>query len=238
MRILISPSKTMDFQALDPIQNVTKYPLENALRQHMMIQNFNTLKAIYKSSDAVVTQATDYNHHTNHYKAIKLFTGAVFSNLLYDDLGQSAKTYIDNHVHIFTGMYGIIPAKAGIKPYRLDLNNKIGKPFDPLKSYWKTHVNDYLNKEDLLIVDLASNEYRQLIDKKTLKAAYVKIDFKEFRNDKFVTVGTYAKMARGQFLAAMANENINTLEELKTLSAMDYHYNKELSTKDHLLYTR
>lgn len=238
MRILISPSKTMDFLGLDPHENMANYPLEINLREHLISKDFDTLKSIYKSSDTVVEQAMVYNQHDEHYKAVQLFTGAVFFNLKYAEMDTASRDYIDSRVHVFTGMYGIIPANEGIKPYRLDLNNKIGQPFDPLKSYWKPYVNSYLNKEEELIVDLASNEYRQLIDKKSLKATYVKIDFKEFRNNKYVTVGTYAKMARGQFLAEMAKLNTTTLDKLKTLSVMGYRYNEDLSSKEHLLFTK
>ena len=240
MKILLSPSKTMDYSSIksqdesfDVVSDLT-IDLRNALKK----LDLEALKTLYKSSDKVAKEAMQMNNELQTFKAICLFNGAVFKNLDYTTLKTEEKNYIESYVCIFSALYGLVPANSGISPYRLDLNNVLEPHFKNLTQKWKEPINRFLkNVNSNLIIDLASVEYRKLIDHKTYDN-YYKIDFKDKKGDSYKTVGTYAKMARGQFVRAMAQNKVKTLEDIMKLSIMNYTYNSELSTHNHLIFSR
>lgn len=240
LKILISPSKTMDYKTIQPVEHEMKplSSLTKELRSTLEKLDAESLKELYKASDKVTHEALELIEVKECFKAIELFNGAVFKNLNYFELDRYAKTYIDDHVLIFSALYGLIPAKEGIRPYRLDLSNSLEPSIVQLTAQWKEAVNASLQQTtDQCILDLASTEYRKLIDRKLIPNR-IQIDFKDLKDGKFKTVGTYAKMARGQFLKAMACERVEKCEAIKQIAVMGYAYNETLSTSNHYIFTR
>jgi len=240
MKILISPSKTMDFSNIEP--QITDYEpfnkLTTELRNNLKKLEVESLIKLYKSSDKIAKDALVLNHESRTFKAITLFNGAVFKNINFATLKSEEQMYIESCVYIFSAMYGLVPAYGAISPYRLDLNNVLEPDFINLTKRWKEPINTWLQQEESnLIIDLASTEYRKLIDPKKYPN-YYRIDFKDKKDDTYKIVGTYAKMARGQFVRAMSQNKVKTLTDIIKLSIMDYEYNSELSSKNHLIFTR
>lgn len=57
-------------------------------------------------------------------------------------------------------------------------------------------------------------------------------------NGKLVTKGTYAKMARGEMVRYMAENNIYDVEDIKSFDRLDYVYRDELSSDDEYVFER
>lgn len=226
------PSTLTDqFQGISPITREIFLKLKSLSK--------DDFKTLYKASDSVVEDAIEKLNTEEAFKAIELFNGAVFKNLDYPSLNNDERTYIDKTVEIFSAMYGLIPASSNIRPYRLDLNNSLKPHITSLTSQWKEPINKHLNDcQNSIIIDLASTEYRKLIDYKTLCHPIYSVDFKDLKDGKYKTIGTYAKMARGQFLRAMAKGQVNDLDTLKEISVMDYTFNEELSTGQVIIFSR
>ncbi len=73
-----------------------------------------------------------------------------------------------------------------------------------------------------IIINLASKEYSKCIEKYlTPQDRYITIAFCELSGDKLVTKGTYAKMARGEMVRFMAENNIENPEILRNLTDLD-----------------
>lgn len=242
MKILISPSKTMNYSSINSTDYMHKEninPLTDNSYNILVNLDFDSLKTLYKCSDKIVNEAIKANQEKQYYKSIELFNGAVFKNLNYSTLKKEQKNYIDNHLIIFSALYGIVEAKEAITPYRLDLNNSLPPHIVNLSKQWKPYINQYLNDEKSdFIIDLASSEYRKLIDVEKLNKPYIKIDFKDYKDKKYKTIGTFAKMARGQFLREIATKNVSRIEEIKKLSVMNYFFNEELSNNKEFIFTR
>lgn len=244
MIILISPSKTMDIVNNSPSGDkeymLTSYTTN--LRDIINTLSNTELKTLYKASDKVVTQAIELNQCNSTYRAITLFNGAVFKNLDYATLNTTEQNYINEHVHIFSGLYGLIPCSKSIKPYRYDLNNTLNPKIQKATTIFKPEVTRYLTtQDDKLIIDLASSEYRTLIDYKALNHygfEVISFEFKDNKKGTYKSLGTYAKMARGQFLRQLSRTNCQTVHELKAITVMNYCFNEELSTKHEFVYTR
>lgn len=220
MLILLSPSKTMDHQQLSPIdttEEIFKSPESQKLRTQLLSLTRDELKHLYKASDSIVNAAITTNAISNHYMSIQLFNGLVFKNLNFSSLPKIEQSWLCQHVYILSAMYGIIKADKAIRPYRLDLNNDLSCYDIHPKKLWYPLVNDTIARaKSPIIVDLASSEYRKLVDVKRFKDTYVLIDFKDLRKDRYITLGTFSKMARGLFVRELARKQITEKKPFNT----------------------
>jgi cytoplasmic iron level regulating protein YaaA (DUF328/UPF0246 family) len=110
-----------------------------------------------------------------------------------------------------------------------------------LYEFWKKDIVKALNQEledEEVFVNLASNEYFKAIDTKALKVPIVNIDFKEFKVGKYKIVDIYAKLGRGLMARYIIDTNANTIDDLKGFTTEGYGLSDELSSENHLVFTR
>ena len=67
---------------------------------------------------------------------------------------------------------------------------------------------------------------------------YITCIFGEKVQGKFVTKGTYAKMARGEMVRFMAERNVETPQELKEFNRLGYVFREEMSTETEYVFER
>jgi hypothetical protein len=232
----------MKYRNLLPLNNTNMSSLNNLTKELLNTLNgldYDSLKELYKSSDKVIAEAMQANNEKNSYKTIEMFNGLVFKNLDYSSMNQDEKLYIDNSLLIFSALYGIVSSKGSISPYRLDLNNSLKPHIVNLTMQWKPYVNQYIdNLECDYVIDLASTEYRKLVNTDQLCKNYIRIDFKDVKDGKYKSMATFSKMARGQFVRQMALENTQRIEEIKKLSVMNYTFDEKLSSSREFVFSR
>ena len=88
------------------------------------------------------------------------------------------------------------------------------------------------------MINLASSEYIKMIDKKIFKCTVIDIEFKEFRNNKYSSISTYAKKARGMMADYIIRKKCKLPEEIKHFDKDGYSFNKELSSETKYVFTR
>jgi cytoplasmic iron level regulating protein YaaA (DUF328/UPF0246 family) len=101
-----------------------------------------------------------------------------------------------------------------------------------LYEFWKKKVTDFLNEElseNEIFVNLASNEYSSVIDKKSLKVKMTSPIFKDFKNGKLKIISFYAKKARGLMTRYILDNDINSVNDLKGFDYAGYCYNEQES---------
>ncbi len=244
MIFLISPSKTMNIKALEnnlPSKILVSPKTTLHLRKTLQKLTTQELKRLYKVSDSVVETARMLNAQKQTARSINLFEGLVFKNLDYTTLLSTEKKYVDDHVMIFSALYGILSSDQLIMPYRLDLNNFLQGEIEDLTGMWRRKITDFLLKQESeYIVNLASEEYSNLLDLKKInkRKKLIQVDFLEFRQEKLVTISTYAKMARGKFVREVARQNVNDIIALKKIIVMDYMFSPQYSTAEKFVYIR
>ena len=67
---------------------------------------------------------------------------------------------------------------------------------------------------------------------------YITIVFCELSGDKFVTKGTYAKMARGEMVRFMAENNIENPVEIQKFDRIGYSFRSDLSSDSEYVFER
>ncbi len=227
MQIIISPTKQMKTCDDDNISSSTPLMIEktNALIQHLQSLSFEEIKAYMKCSDKIAQhtiQMLQNYQSTIPTNAIYAYTGIQFQYMAPHVFNNEENKYIQDHLWILSGLYGILHPFDGIKPYRLEMQTKC--PFS-LYEYWKDEIAKQLKDEPIL--NLASEEYAKVIRK---YRKVIDVRFCQRKNGKLKETSVYAKMARGSMVRYLAQNNIQTIEQVKEFNELHYEFSKENST--------
>jgi len=164
-------------------------------------------------------------------KTIQRYTGVAFDYLDYDSLDDSAKSYIDNSLLIFSNLFGVLRASDLIPEYRLQQ----GKMVDDIKvdRYYKPilkePLDDMLEGEDIL--DIRAGYYD-----KFYKPSSTYTTLKFLKGGKVVS--HWAKAYRGLVLRAIAVAQVNTLEDFLALEieGLQIHEIQKKGLKSEVIY--
>ncbi len=251
MKIVISPAKKLDLSSQIPDLKYSKplfledaEKIINVMRQ----KNPDEIKKLMKLSDNLANlnweryQAWKKETVQDARPAIFTFNGNVYDGLDVKSLPEEKLQMLNEKLRILSGLYGVLRPFDLIYPYRMEMGSKLA--FDQYKNlydFWRDKVTDFLNKEipegDFL-VNLASQEYFKVIDKKTFKHPVYEPVFKDYKNGSLKTISLYAKIARGLMTRFIIQNNINTPDELKLFDMDGYRYDDNLSTEYRLVFTR
>ena len=231
MKILISPTKDMNtIKCAKQIQENLFKNKSDYLFNHIKQYNVDQIHNRFKISFALAKKVYDYYHGDyNYVRAIDLYQGTVFKALKLDQYTKLQHQYINDKIHIFSGLYGLLRSNDTIKPYRLDMLTNIDMN---LYDYYGESINTYLGDE--LLINLASKEFSKLIKSKNM----ITIDFVEIKGGKNTRNAMHCKMARGAFLHQCIIQEVDRLDILKAISVDNYVFNDDLSTSTNYVYIR
>jgi cytoplasmic iron level regulating protein YaaA (DUF328/UPF0246 family) len=240
MRIIISPSKRMKVNEEDfPICRLPVF-LEKSeeLLSFLKKKNLRQLKDIWKCSDKIAFM----NHEnlktvslTEHLTpAILAYTGLQYTTMGPHVFSKDALDYIQKHLRIISGFYGTLAPFDGIVPYRLEMKAALDiNENNSLYDFWGKMIYDEIIEDDHLIINLASKEYAQTITPYLHdEDQMITLIFGEEIDGKIKQKGTFAKMARGEMVRYLAENNIQNKEDIKAFNELDYRYSEEHSN-DH-----
>lgn len=148
--------------------------------------------------------------------------------------------YVQEHLRILSGFYGVLKAMDGVVPYRLEMQAKasIGGCKD-LYDLWGKRIYEQVRDESGIILNLASKEYSRCVEKYLTDGdTYITCIFGEMAGGKFITKGTYAKMARGEMVRFMAEKRIERLEEVRKFRRLGYVFREDMSTDTDYVFER
>jgi cytoplasmic iron level regulating protein YaaA (DUF328/UPF0246 family) len=252
MKIIISPAKSLDFESVVPTSLYTQprfLEQSNKLAKKLKTLSKNKIGDLMSISEALSQLNYERNQTwetpfttDNAKQAIYSFTGAVFMGIDVNSLEEEKIPVLQERLRILSGLYGLLKPLDLIQPYRLEMGTrlKVGKT-ENLYKFWDDTLADSLNeelKEDELLVNLASTEYFKALPKKVLKVPMITPVFKDFKNGQYKIVMTYAKKARGLMVRYIIDNNVNTIEELKSFNSDSYLFSEEMSSGNDLVFTR
>ena len=252
MKIIISPAKSLDFESKVPTSLHTQ-PLfleqSTKLNKKLKTLSRKKLSELMKISADLAALNYDRNQNwlppftlENAKQAVYAFTGEVYRGLDVNSIENDKLPILQERLRILSGLYGILRPLDLIQPYRLEMGTKlkVGRA-DNLYKFWGDSVAETLNsemKDDELFVNLASSEYFKVIPKKVLKVPMITPVFKDFKNGQYKTIMTFAKKARGLMVRYIVDNNITTLEGLKSFNVDGYGFSEEMSTDTELVFIR
>lgn len=243
MLIILSPSKTIDFRKESRQENATiPLFLPEAKELIARLSSFTVQEMMEQEKLSPKLAQLTYEHiHTFHLslsrkkQAIFAYTGHVYDKLDAGTLDDRARGYLDNHLRIFSALYGVLKPSDEIQAYRLDMNSRL---IPDLYAYWKGKVTNVVAEELVqhhqVLVNLASTEYFKMLDLTILSPSVRIITpvFQQEKNGRFVTGSMYAKQARGAMLRFMSLHQIEEPEYLKAFTDEGYCFDAGRSAED------
>ena len=246
MKIIISPAKKMNIDT-DSFE-VQKLPmfLEDTKRlcKTMQDMSFAELKSLWGCNDKLAelnyNRLADMALEKSLTPAILSYEGLQYQHMSPMVFTKDALVYVEEHLRILSGFYGVLTPFTGVTPYRLEMQAKLsveGKK--DLYEFWGDKLYRAVIDEDRVIINLASKEYFKAIEKYlSPEDRFVTIEFGEYVDGKVKQKGTFAKMARGEMVRFMAEHQVTNVEQIKQFNVMGYHYEEALSTDSKMVFVR
>ena len=246
MKIILSPAKKMitDTDSIEPVALPEFIDKTTELLSWLKDKSKEELKAIWKCNDKIAEQNFYRLENMDIYHiltpAVLSYEGIAFQYMAPSVFEDRQFEYIQNHLRILSAFYGVLKPMDGVTPYRLEMQAKveIGDAKN-LYEYWGDLLYHSVIDDSRIIINLASKEYSKCIEKYLSdKDKYITVTFCEQSGDKLVTKGTYAKMARGEMVRFMAENNIDNPIEIQKFDRLGYFFRSDLSSDTEYVFER
>ena len=237
MRVIVSPAKKMrvDTDAMPWEQLPQFLPQAEVLWDKLREMDRSELKRLWKCNDQIVEvnlhrlHTTDLRH--NLTPAILSYEGIQYQYMAPGVFTGEAFAYVQEHLRILSGLYGVLRPFDGVTPYRLEMQAKlqIGQAKD-LYGYWGDRLFHRLYEETDCVINLASKEYSLCVSRYLERGQrMITCVFGQRKQGKVVEKGTLCKMARGEMVRFLAEEQIQDPEQIQGFSGLGYRYSPEFS---------
>jgi cytoplasmic iron level regulating protein YaaA (DUF328/UPF0246 family) len=246
MRTIISPAKKMnvDTDSL-PVRDLPAF-LEQTeeLCRELQSKSPEELQKLWKCNDQItalnIERLRQMDLHRNLTPAVLAYEGiqyqymapGVFTNREYD--------YIQEHLRILSGFYGVFQPCDGVTPYRLEMQAKLKVcEAKDLYAYWNKSIAEHIFSETDCIINLASKEYSICVSKYLRPGIrFITCIFGEEKDGKIVEKGTMCKMARGEMVRYMAEHQIENPKDIRAFDRLDYLFDSERSDENTYVFVK
>ncbi|WP_334134622.1 peroxide stress protein YaaA [Tepidimonas sp.] len=179
----------------------------------------------------------------NSRPAIYAFNGDVYEGLDVRSLAPADVQWLQAHVAILSGLYGVLRPLDRMQPYRLEMGTRLltsrGRN---LYQFWGARLARYLDsraaQDDGVIVNLASEEYFKAVDRRALTARVVQCVFEERRGAGYKVISFAAKRARGLMTRWAALQRVQRVPDLQGFDLEGYRFAPGVSDADRLVFRR
>ena len=246
MRIIISPAKKMNVDT----DSLAVRGLPAFLAQtkeifgEMKSQSPEELQKLWKCNDQIAAlnverlQNMDLRH--NLTPAVLAYEGIQYQYMAPNVFTNREYDYIQEHLRILSGFYGVLRPFDGVTPYRLEMQAKLKiREAKDLYAYWSDGLAEHIFSESDCVINLASKEYSVCVSKYLRPSIrFITCVFGEEKDDKIIEKGTMCKMARGEMVRYMAEHQIKTPEDLRAFERLDYAFDPERSDESTYVFVK
>lgn len=253
MIAILSPAKTLDFDTPAAYEKTRArlFTRSRVLLDTLKRKNEHDLKNLMGiSENLALLNAERFQQfsirHTdqNSKQSLFAFQGDVYQGLQASDFSTDEVQWAQDHLRILSGLYGLLRPLDLIQPYRLEM----GTPLETgecrnLYEFWGNQIARTLRKDlraqgDQVLVNLASVEYFKSVDRKSLKARVIDVEFKDNKHGEYKIISFYAKKARGLMARYLVKNRIEQVEQLREFNDEGYSYDPVESTDSFLAFKR
>ena len=229
MLILIPPSEgKAKIKSSSVLFKDTKFKYEREVNQvvrHLSILENEDLRSIYGTSQ----EKSEIFHRQNQdiFKshcamAIERYTGVVYEYINWNGLDKSAQKYMEKHVRIFSGLFGLLTPETLIPNYKLKMNVL------SLQFHWKPIITKALENEDI-VFDLLPQVHRKAYNP---SKNVIKVDFSVIKKGKKTAAGHFGKAVKGKFIRFLAQNNIMSIDKFNEFEYDGFKWNGEQFIKE------
>ena len=254
MKIIISPAKQMrvDTDSFTCKELPVFIDRTEVLMKWIQSLSYEEQKRLWGCNDKIARQNAERFAHmdlqNNLTPALLAYDGIQYTYMAPAVFEDGQYDYVQEHLRILSGFYGVVKPMDGVVPYRLEMQAKASPHgYKNLYDFW----GDSLYREVIgdpkgivahrsrTIINLASKEYSKCIEKYLQPDdRYITCVFGEPEGDKIVQKGVYAKMARGEMVRYMAGIHAENPEQMKSFNWSGYHYDEDRSSDSEYVFIR
>lgn len=237
MKIIISPAKKMN-QDTDTLEyHGLPVFLQEAerLKEYMQSLTYQEAKKIWHCNDKIAAmnyeRFQEMDLRKNLTPALLSYEGIQYRYMAPVVFEDQAWEYVEEHLRILSGFYGVVKPFDGIVPYRLEMQAKIQfQNYRNLYDYWGQKIFEEVYGGTEMVLNLASKEYSKCVEKYlTYKEKFLTCRFGFLKNGKVTETGTQVKMARGEMVRFLAQNAVEDIETVKEFCGLGYQYAPEYS---------
>ena len=241
MRIIIAPAKKMvtdtDSFAVDALPQF----LEQAERLKAALQEMSpqALQALWKCSGSIarlnVDRLASMDLRRRLTPAVMAYEGIQYRYMAPGVMESAHLVYLRERLRVLSGFYGLLRPFDGVTPYRLEMQARLSVDGAPdLYAFWGDRLARALAAETDFVLNLASKEYSRAVEPHLPESVrFVTCTFGEWKNGKVIEKGTLCKMARGQMVRWLAENNVTSRTDVRAFNQLGYRFRPELSSEDH-----
>lgn len=246
MRIIISPAKKMQIYNDAMLPGKSPVFLQDAKKLLSVLKGFSEeeLKLLFKANDKITRENyiryQEMDLERNLSPAALTYIGIQYQYLSPQVFTDSQWDYLCRNLCILSGFYGLLRADDGIVPYRLEMQAllKMDGHHD-LYGFWGDKIYRELVKDDREILNLASKEYSRAVEPYLEEnVTFVSCIFGTETDGKVKVKATEAKMARGEMVRWLSENQISRLDRIKEFNRLDFQYSPELSDENKLVFLK
>jgi cytoplasmic iron level regulating protein YaaA (DUF328/UPF0246 family) len=244
MQIIIAPAKKMRVATDDFAPTAKPEFLAQATTLLGCMQNLPLpeMQAIWQCSDKLARTAyatlQDTKLTGSLTPAIMAYVGIQYQSMAPELFTEPALAYVQKHLRILSGFYGVLRPFDGIVPYRLELQSKLPvNSAADLYRFWGSHLHDALDFTNGPVLNLASKEYSRAIATHLRPGEQlIDIVFGRLEQGRVKMRATRAKQARGAMVRFMAENNVQDLASLEQFDDPQYRFAPQLSSDKQLVF--
>ena len=202
------------------------------------------LKRLWKCNDQIaalnIERLRSMDLHRNLTPAIIAYEGIQYQYMAPDVFTQSEYDYVQDHLRILSGFYGVLRPMDGVTPYRLEMQAKLrmGNAKD-LYAFWGDELALSVLDGTDCVVNLASKEYSVCVSRYLPgNKRMITCVFGEEKDGRIIEKGTMCKMARGEMVRFMAANRIEKSEDVKAFAGLGYRYEEKYSDAQTYVFVR
>lgn len=241
MKIIISPAKKMkdDWDSLPWRDLPGFFDKAEVLRDYLRSLSYKELKKLLACND----QIAELNFR--RFQTMDLRRGLTPALLAYEGIQYRYMSpgvftagqyeYVQAHLRILSGFYGLLRPFDGVTPYRLEMQARLKTGFcDSLYGYWGPALAEALLAEgEDTVLNLASEEYARAVRPYVPgHVRFITPVFGELSGGRVVEKGVYVKMARGEMVRFLSERQAQGPEAVLEFRGLGYRCDPERSGRD------
>ena len=246
MKIIISPAKKMrvDNDTFVPLSKPAFLDKTLKIKDELTKMELPALQKLWECNDEIAElnfkRLQTMNLERNLTPAVFAYDGLQYQHIAPNVLDEEALDYLQKNLKILSGFYGILRAFDGVVPYRLEMQARLAcDGYKNLYAFWNSLLYDELTKEDGELLNLASKEYSKAVEPFVKNGVcFVTCVFGTYVKGKLKVKATEAKMARGEMVRLCAENNVQSVDEVKAYNVRGYVFNEELSSENEFVFVK
>lgn len=252
MKIIISPAKKMNIDTdTMKVQGLPAFLKETQkLMEWIKGLSFAEMKKLWACNEKIASlnfeRFSSMDLHKNLTPALLSYEGIQYQYMAPKVFERGQWDYVQKHLRILSGFYGVLKPFDGVTPYRLEMQAK-GAPqgYKDLHEFWGSALYDNLISEEAqegcepFILNLASKEYSRCIEAYAqAPVRFITCIFGELIDGRVIQKGTMAKMARGEMVRYLAEYDIEDIGRIKEFDRLGYRFCEERSSACELVFLK